>query len=69
MVAAATATGALDVVIVGGGLAGGLTALAYARRQPGLRVGLVEPAATLGGPHLWSFHHDPLAGYLVRTCP
>jgi lycopene beta-cyclase len=45
-----------DVVIVGGGLAGGLVALAYRLRAPDVRVLVVEAAPALGGNHTWSFH-------------
>jgi lycopene beta-cyclase len=44
-----------DLLILGGGLAGGLCALALAERRPALRVGIVEPGERLGGNHLWSF--------------
>jgi len=44
-----------DVIIVGGGLAGGLVALALAGRRPDLRVTLVEAGPSLGGNHVWSF--------------
>jgi lycopene beta-cyclase len=44
-----------DLVIVGGGLAGGLIAHALAVRRPDLDVRLVEPHETLGGNHIWSF--------------
>lgn len=44
-----------DVAIAGGGLAGGLIALALAERQPGLDVRLVEAGPHLGGNHIWSF--------------
>lgn len=47
-----------DVLIAGGGLAGGLLALALAER--GLSVGLVESGARLGGNHTWSFHGSDL---------
>jgi lycopene beta-cyclase len=47
---------AFDVVIVGGGLAGGLCALALRRRRPRLRVALIEAGPDLGGNHTWSFH-------------
>jgi lycopene beta-cyclase len=46
---------ALDFVIVGGGLAGGLCALALRCRRPDLKLLLVEPGETIGGNHLWSF--------------
>lgn len=44
----------LDILIAGGGLAGGLTALRLATVRPGLRVGIVEAGARLGGNHTWS---------------
>lgn len=44
-----------DIAILGGGLAGGLVALALAARRPDLRVLLVERGDKLGGHHLWSF--------------
>jgi lycopene beta-cyclase len=44
-----------DVVIVGGGLAGGLIALALHRHAPGCRFLLVEAGRTLGGHHRWSW--------------
>lgn len=44
-----------DLAIIGGGLAGGLAALALARRRPECRVLLVERDDRLGGNHLWSF--------------
>lgn len=44
-----------DVAIVGAGLAGGLLALALARRHPGLDVRLIDEADRIGGNHLWSF--------------
>lgn len=44
-----------DVAILGGGLAGGLAALALAARRPDLRVLLVEAGERLGGNHVWSF--------------
>jgi lycopene beta-cyclase len=48
-----------DVAIVGAGLAGGLIALALARRHPGLDVRLIDEAPLVGGNHLWSFFaHD-----------
>jgi lycopene beta-cyclase len=44
-----------DIAIVGGGLAGGLIALALRKQRPDLDVRIVEGGATLGGNHLWSF--------------
>jgi lycopene beta-cyclase len=44
-----------DVVIVGGGLAGGLIALALHRHAPECRFLLVEAGRTLGGHHRWSW--------------
>ncbi len=45
---------ATDLAIVGGGLAGGLIALAFARWRPDVRVTLVEAGERLGGNHVWS---------------
>ncbi len=45
----------LDMAIVGGGLAGGLTALAVHRARPDLRIALFEAGKTLGGNHRWSW--------------
>jgi lycopene beta-cyclase len=44
-----------DIAILGGGLAGGLIALALARTRPELTLLLVEQDARLGGNHVWSF--------------
>lgn len=52
---AAAAAAPHDVVIVGGGLAGGLIALALHRHVPGCRFLLVEAGRTLGGHHRWSW--------------
>jgi lycopene beta-cyclase len=49
------AVSSCDLAIVGGGLAGGLLALALRQRRPDLDLRLVEEGATLGGNHLWSF--------------
>lgn len=45
-----------DYVLVGGGLANGLIALALFFTRPGVRVALVEAGPVLGGDHLWCFH-------------
>ncbi|WP_073973660.1 lycopene beta-cyclase CrtY [Erythrobacter donghaensis] len=44
-----------DVIIVGGGLAGGLIALALHRHAPECRFLVVEAGRTLGGHHRWSW--------------
>jgi lycopene beta-cyclase len=44
-----------DVVIVGGGLAGGLIALALHRHAPDCRFVVVEAGRSLGGHHRWSW--------------
>ncbi len=48
-------TDGCDIAIIGGGLAGGLIALALAEKRPELDVQIIEPGATLGGNHIWSF--------------
>ena len=50
-----------DIVILGGGLAGGLIALALAERRPELDLVLVEQDETLGGNHVWSFFGPDVA--------
>ncbi|WP_205478481.1 lycopene beta-cyclase CrtY [Sphingomonas arenae] len=50
-----------DLVIAGGGLAGGLCALALHQRRPELKVAIVEPGEKLGGNHLWSFFESDIA--------
>lgn len=50
-----------DVAIVGAGLAGGLLALALAKRHPGLDVRLVDAADVVGGNHVWSFFGSDVA--------
>ena len=49
-----------DLAIVGGGLAGGLIALACAQARPGARLLLIEAGERLGGNHLWSFFDSDL---------
>ncbi|WP_294298505.1 lycopene beta-cyclase CrtY [uncultured Sphingomonas sp.] len=50
-----------DVAIVGGGLSGGLVALALARSHPDARVVLIERGMSLGGNHIWSFFGPDVA--------
>ena len=50
-----------DLAIVGGGLAGGLIALAMAARRPDLSVRLIDSGEKLGGNHVWSFFDGDVA--------
>jgi lycopene beta-cyclase len=50
----------MDYIIVGGGLAGGLAALALAQAGRAANLTLLEGEATLGGNHTWSFHDTDL---------
>lgn len=50
-----------DVAIVGGGLAGGLIALALRKQRPTLDIRIVEGSTVLGGNHLWSFFASDVA--------
>lgn len=43
------------LIICGGGLAGGLAAIAIAKRRPDVDLLLVEQATSVGGNHIWSF--------------
>jgi lycopene beta-cyclase len=49
-----------DIAIAGGGLSGGLIALALKRARPELTLALVEAGATLGGNHRWSWFWSDL---------
>ncbi|MDO7834752.1 lycopene beta-cyclase CrtY [Sphingobium sp. HBC34] len=44
-----------DLAIIGGGLSGGLIALAFAALRPDVRLLLVEQGDRPGGNHIWSF--------------
>ncbi len=58
-----------DLIILGGGLAGGLAALALRSERPDLTIALVEPGERIGGNHLWSFFEsdiDPANRSLVE---
>jgi lycopene beta-cyclase len=50
-----------DLAIVGGGLAGGLVALALARLRPELKVVLIEQEKHFGGNHIWSYFASDIA--------
>ena len=50
-----------DLAIVGGGLAGGLIALAFAALRPDVRLLLIEQGARPGGNHIWSFFDGDVA--------
>ena len=49
-----------DLLIVGGGLAGALVALAFAKYRPEVRVELVDGGESFGGNHIWSFFASDL---------
>lgn len=48
------------LIIVGGGLAGALAALALAEARPDLPILLIEAGATFGGNHVWSYFDGDL---------
>jgi lycopene beta-cyclase len=50
----------IDLAIVGGGLAGGLAALAVHRTHPHMRITLFEAKDALGGNHRWSWFTSDL---------
>ena len=50
-----------DFAILGGGLSGGLTALALHRARPDLSLCLLEQGETLGGNHRWSWFSSDLS--------
>jgi lycopene beta-cyclase len=49
-----------DLVILGGGLAGGLIALALAKTRPEVNILLVEEGENLGGNHIWSYFAEDI---------
>ena len=50
-----------DIAIVGGGLAGGLIALALAQQRPEIAVRVVEAGPAAGGNHRWSWFASDLS--------
>jgi lycopene beta-cyclase len=50
-----------DIAIAGGGLAGGLIALALHRSRPDLSILLIEAGEALGGNHRWSWFASDLS--------
>lgn len=54
-------TSRTEIAIVGGGLAGGLIALALRQARPELSVHLYEAAPVLGGNHRWSWFDSDLS--------
>ncbi|MEH6790548.1 lycopene beta-cyclase CrtY [Parasphingorhabdus sp.] len=49
-----------DLAIAGGGLAGGLVALALAKIRPDLDIALIEAEDHFGGNHIWSFFESDI---------
>lgn len=62
MATKAFATAPSDLAIVGGGLAGGLIALAARRARPEMSLALIEAGERLGGNHRWSWFESDLGG-------
>ncbi|GMM93433.1 lycopene beta-cyclase CrtY [Qipengyuania sp. MTN3-11] len=61
-----------DIAVVGGGLAGGLIALAMHRAHPAMRVALIEAGDSFGGNHRWSWFEsdlDPQGTALLEAFP
>jgi lycopene beta-cyclase len=50
-----------DLAIVGGGLSGGLIALALAKQRPELKVVIIEGNDHFGGNHIWSYFSNDIA--------
>jgi lycopene beta-cyclase len=49
------------LIIAGGGLAGGLAALALRKRRPDIAVTLIDQGRSFGGNHTWSFFDSDVA--------
>lgn len=56
----ATAQNQYDLAIAGGGLAGGLIALALNKLRPEIDIALVEAQENFGGNHIWSFFYSDI---------
>jgi lycopene beta-cyclase len=57
-----------DLAIVGGGLAGGMIALAVSKLRPDVKILLIEEQDVFGGDHIWSFFASDIpqeAGWLI----
>lgn len=52
-----------DVAIIGGGLSGGLIALALCRVDPSLSITIIEAGNRLGGNHRWSWFDSDMNGF------
>lgn len=50
----------IDLAIAGGGLAGGLIALALNKVRPELNIALIEAEDHFGGNHIWSFFESDI---------
>ncbi|MEO0441142.1 MAG: lycopene cyclase family protein, partial [Pseudomonadota bacterium] len=64
----ATPPNQYDLAIAGGGLAGGLIALALRELRPDLEIALIEAEDHFGGNHIWSFFEsdiEPESRWLV----
>lgn len=53
----------IDIAILGGGLAGSLIALAFARTRRSKNILLVEEGECFGGNHVWSFFDSDVSRY------
>ena len=49
------------LIVAGGGLAGGLAALALKARRPDVEILVIDEAESFGGNHVWSFFDGDLA--------
>ncbi|MEP3227211.1 MAG: lycopene beta-cyclase CrtY [Parasphingorhabdus sp.] len=55
MAQSASQSNQFDLAIAGGGLAGGLIALAVNKLRPEWKIALIEAGENFGGNHIWSF--------------